>query len=185
MPRSRARPIARSSSVPRTSTWRRLRRTAVGLKVVGAMVAWPRSSATWHRARRGEPAGMTRPHRARAARCHVAHAHVAHAHVAHAAHVAPSPTSPSMTSLPPSGDRGFQRTVAGLAQSMNATMSASLSSRAPPLRRRAHDVRDHVRAPQSGTMPTSMTAAAPAATVLPHVTLQPTSPSRRRSTTSR
>ena len=86
-----------------------------------------------------------------------------------------SPTSPaSMTSPPPKGDVGLQRTVAGLSQSMNATMSASLSSASGMPSAAANTMSaTPPAAPHAGTMPTSMTAAAPAATVLPHVTLQP------------
>src|SRR5688572_17531709 len=85
-----------------------------------------------------------------------------------------SPTSPGMTSPPPAGDRGLQRTVAGLSQSMNATMSASLSSASAIAPAAATTMSaTHVATPHSGTMPTPMTATSPAATVLPHVTLQP------------
>jgi CheY-like chemotaxis protein len=88
------------------------------------------------------------------------------------------PTSPastaSSTSPPPKSDVGFQRTVAGLSQSMNATMSASLSSASAAASAAASTMSaTHVATPTPGTMSTSMTAAAPAATVLPHVTLQP------------
>jgi CheY-like chemotaxis protein len=94
------------------------------------------------------------------------------------------PTSPtsaaSATSPPPKGDVGLQRTVAGLSQSMNATMSASLSSASAAATTMSANPAaattmsaTPAATPHSGTMPTSMTAAAPAATVLPHVTLQP------------
>jgi CheY-like chemotaxis protein len=82
------------------------------------------------------------------------------------------PTSP--TSPPPKGDVGFQRTAAGLSQSMNATLSASMASASAAASAAATTMSaTHVAGPHGGTMPTAMTAAAPAATVLPHVTLQP------------
>ncbi len=85
-----------------------------------------------------------------------------------------SPTSQAPTSSLPTGDRGHQRTVAGLSQSMNATMSASLSSASAAASAAASTMSaTHVAAPLTGAMPIAMTAAAPAATVLPHVTLQP------------
>jgi len=85
-----------------------------------------------------------------------------------------SPTSQTPASSLPNGDRGHQRTVAGLAQSMNATMSASMASAGAAASAAATTMSaTHVAGPHGGTMPTVMTAAAPAATVLPHVTLQP------------
>jgi CheY-like chemotaxis protein len=84
------------------------------------------------------------------------------------------PTSPAATtSPPPKGDVGFQRTMSGLSHSMNATMSASLSSASAAASANASTMSATPPASPSGTLPTSMTAAAPAATVLPHVTLAP------------
>ena len=75
------------------------------------------------------------------------------------------PTSPTSaaatTSPPPKGDVGFQRTAAGLSQSMNATMSASIASASAAASAAATTMSATPAAtPHSGTKPTSMTAAA-------------------------
>jgi two-component system cell cycle response regulator len=104
------------------------------------------------------------------------------------------------TSPPVKGDAGFQRTVAGLSQSLNtgaasshgATIGASLTANATPSAAAATMTATQagatvVAAASAATAATSaaaatstpaaaaapMTANAPAATVLPHVTLQP------------
>jgi CheY-like chemotaxis protein len=107
------------------------------------------------------------------------------------------------TSPPVKGDAGFQRTVAGLSQSLNtgaasshgATIGASLTANATPSAAAATMTATQagatvVAAATAATSaaatstpaaapapaPAPMTATAPAATVLPHVTLQPNVP---------
>jgi CheY-like chemotaxis protein len=150
----------------------------LGLKVVGAMDRLAIALNNFASSQSREPAGMDVSEPRAGGTLPTSPTSLtsptSHASTASTASTASSASSASATSPPPKGDVGFQRTVAGLSQSMNATMSASLSSASAAASAAASTMSaTHVATPNSGAMPTSMTAAAPAATVLPHVTLQP------------